>query len=190
MVPSAGLLESGYTDFLRVGPLRRISRRLLGQVRATAATCRAPACLCSLPFFLASCCTVPASHCCPFSRCVLASAPQSLHASDSKATATAVAELREMLKEASSPEERAVVQKELAAAERGGLGALRLEDGRCLLATRAGEQHQVLPSFSAVRPSTAPQCCWIGSPTAQTYSFHALNTFGSAQARTGSARSC
>lgn len=28
----AGLLESGCTDFLRVGPLRRISRRLLGQV--------------------------------------------------------------------------------------------------------------------------------------------------------------
>ena len=29
----SGLLESGCTDFLRVGALRRISRRLLGQVR-------------------------------------------------------------------------------------------------------------------------------------------------------------
>lgn len=50
---------------------------------------------------------------------------QSLHASDSKATGTAVAELREMLKEASSPQERAVVQKELAAAERGKAGEQR-----------------------------------------------------------------
>lgn len=69
-----GLLESGCTDFLRVGPLRRVSRRLLGQ---------------------------------------------SLHASESRATATAAAELREMLKEASSPAEKAVIQAELAAAERG-----------------------------------------------------------------------
>ncbi|KAL4457552.1 hypothetical protein ABPG75_012417 [Micractinium tetrahymenae] len=69
-----GLLESGCTDFLRVGPLRRVSRRLLGQ---------------------------------------------SLHASESRATATAAAELREMLKEAGSPEEKAVIQAELAAAERG-----------------------------------------------------------------------
>lgn len=53
------------------------------------------------------------------------SALQSLHASDSKASGTAVAELREMLKEASSPAERAVVQKELVAAERGELGGQR-----------------------------------------------------------------
>lgn len=74
---SPGLLESGCTDFLRVGPLRRISRRLLGQ---------------------------------------------SLHASESRATATAAAELREMLKEAGSPAEKAVIQAELAAAERGEKG--------------------------------------------------------------------
>ena len=77
---SAGLQESGCTDFLRVGALRRLDRRLL---------------------------------------------PQSLHASESRATATAAAELREMLKEAGSPAERAAIQAELAAAERGAclLGA-------------------------------------------------------------------
>lgn len=36
---NAGLLESGCTDFLRVGPLRRISRRLLGQVGRCSARC-------------------------------------------------------------------------------------------------------------------------------------------------------
>lgn len=59
---------------MRVGPLRRVSRRLLAQ---------------------------------------------SLHASESRATATAAAELREMLKEASTPGERRVIEAELAAAERG-----------------------------------------------------------------------
>ena len=72
-----GLLESGCTDFLRVGPLRRISRRLLAQ---------------------------------------------SLHASESRATASAAAELREMLKEAGGPAELAAIRAELAAVERGEHG--------------------------------------------------------------------
>lgn len=59
---------------MRVGPLRRVSRRLLAQ---------------------------------------------SLHASESRASAGAAAELREMLKEAGSPAEAAAIRAELAAAEKG-----------------------------------------------------------------------
>ena len=72
----AGLLESGCTDFLRVGPLRRLSRRLLAH---------------------------------------------SLHASESRATASAASELKEMLKEASGPAELTAIRAELAAVERGTL---------------------------------------------------------------------
>lgn len=69
------LLQSGTHNFLRVGALRRIDKRLL-------------------------------SH--------------SLHASESKAHASATAELKEMLKEAAgNPFEEAVLRAELAAAERG-----------------------------------------------------------------------
>jgi hypothetical protein len=71
-----GLAESGCTDFLRVGPLRRLSRRLL---------------------------------------------PHSLHASESRASAGAAAELREMLKEAGGPAEAAAIRAELAAIEKGEL---------------------------------------------------------------------
>ena len=43
----------------------------------------------------------------------------SLHASESRATASAASELKEMLKEASGPAELAAIRAELAAVERG-----------------------------------------------------------------------
>lgn len=85
---------------------------------------------------------------------ITSSSPQSLHASDSKATGTAVAELREMLKEASSPEERAVVQKELAAAERGGSGVSCTREGRCMLGT-VGQACVAAPDAAASQRSQA-----------------------------------
>ncbi len=44
---------------------------------------------------------------------------QSLHASESRASAGAAAELREMLKDASCPAEAAAIRSELEAAEKG-----------------------------------------------------------------------
>jgi hypothetical protein len=47
--------------------------------------------------------------------------PQSLHASESRAHASAAAELKDMLKEAGSEAEASAIRAELAAAERGAV---------------------------------------------------------------------